>query len=282
MGNCDFRNNTGVVPYLYRKECFTTMDNQRDSINILGVNIDMVTMAEAQARMAEFLKDDKPHSVFTPNSEFIHRAYKERKFKDKTPFGDLINTGDLIIPDGIGVVYASRILKKPLSERVAGYDLVCGTLEYMATYGGSVFLFGSKPGVAEAATKKVAETYPGIVIAGTRDGYFEDADNAGIIAQINASGADMVLVCLGAYKQEQWINLHKDTLCAKVLVGAGGTLDGLAGYAERAPEAWRNKGLEWLYRLKKEPKRFWRMTALPRFALLVIFRGKRYRKQKHK
>jgi len=254
------------------------MENTRDTINILGVNIDMVTMAQTQAKMETFLQSNAPHSVFTPNSEFIHRAYKERK--QESSFAHLLNSADLTIPDGIGVVYASKILKKPLTERVAGYDLVCATLEYMATYGGKVFLFGSRPGVAETAAENIAKTYPGLVIAGTRDGYFKDEDNEEIIAQINASGADMVLVCLGAYKQEQWIIRHKDKTCAKVLVGAGGTLDGLAGTVERAPEAWRSKGLEWLYRLKKEPKRFWRMTALPRFGLLVLFKGKRYKKPK--
>lgn len=243
----------------------------RDRIDILGVKIDMVNMSEAMERMCEFLDGDEAKSVFTPNSEFIQRAYKQKEF------ADILNTGDLLIPDGIGVVYASRILKKPLVERVAGYDLTCGLFEELAKRQKSVFLFGSRPGVAQAAAQNIEKAYPGLVVAGMRDGYFEESDNEDIIKQINVSGAQAVLVCLGAYKQELWIQKHKDSLNCKILIGAGGTLDGLAGYVERAPESWRKHGLEWLYRLKKEPKRFWRMTSLPRFGITVLFRGKRNR-----
>ena len=242
----------------------------RDTINILGVNIDMITMAEAVNTAAEAVETRDAFAVFTPNSEFIQAAYKDTEFRD------ILNNGDMCVPDGIGVVYASRILKKPIAERVAGYDLVCALFERMARAGKSVFLLGAKPGYAYEAGEKLKGKYPGLVIAGIQDGYFKPEHVDGIIDVINESNADVLLVCLGMKKQEQWMIENKERLRVGVMFGAGGCIDGFAGRTERAPEAWCNAGLEWLHRLLKEPWRLWRMMALPRFAITVFFRGKRY------
>ncbi len=242
-----------------------------DKVNILGVNVDTVTVSEAADKIMDFLNEDKFHSVFTPNSEIIMRAYKDNEFCG------LLNNASLLTADGIGVVYASRILKKPISERAAGYDIACGALDRMRGTGHKLFLFGGKPGVAEEAKKKLEERYPGLDIVGTRSGYFKPDEEKGIVDDINSSGADIVFVCLGAPKQERWIDRHKDELRVKVAMGIGGSLDVFAGRVNRAPEFFRKTGLEWFYRLCKEPWRAGRMMELPRFAMTVLVKGRKYK-----
>lgn len=243
-----------------------------DKINILGVNVDMVGIEDSVSCIMKFLDEDKTHAIYTPNSEIIMEAYKNPEFCD------LLNRADLLTADGIGVVYASRILKKPLKERAAGYDIACRLLEEITKSGHSLFLFGGKPGVAEEAKAELEKKHSGIKIVGTHNGYFKPEDVDGIISEINASGADIVFVCLGAPTQEKWIDANKNKLNVKVAMGLGGSLDIFAGRVERSPEIWCRLGLEWLHRLIREPWRFVRMLALPKFAVTVFFKGKRYKK----
>lgn len=240
-----------------------------EKINILGVNVDNVTMEKALEKVLNFLDGDEPCAVFTPNSEIIMSAYKDEAFCE------VLNSASLIIPDGIGVVYASRILKAPLPERVAGFDLADNLIKKLSNGEKSFYFFGGKPGVAEKAKENLLFKYPSLNICGLNDGYFDDEKEKLIIEDIKQKKPDVLFVCLGAPKQEKWINKHKDELGAKVLLGIGGSLDVFAGTAERAPEFYRNHGLEWLYRLLKQPSRFVRMLALPKFGLTVFFKGKR-------
>ena len=242
------------------------MDNK---VNILGVHIDKVNIEEAVDRIFEMLDERRPHSVFTPNSEIILNAYKDKEF------AEILNNADLLTADGIGVVYASKILGNPIKERAAGFDIACGVIDRISETGHRLYLLGGRPGVAEKAKKNLEKEYPFIQIVGTHDGYFDEEDNPKIIKEINSLGAEIVFVCLGAPKQEKWIADNQDNLRAKVLMGIGGSLDVFAGEAERAPEIWCKLGLEWLYRLIKEPWRFKRMLALPKFALTVLFKGER-------
>ena len=244
-----------------------------DTINILGVNISQLTMSQTVAKALSFLEDGKNHVIYTPNSEIIYEAYKNPEF------AEVLNSADINTADGIGVVYASKILKNPLSERVAGYDFLNNLIKEAAPLNKKVFLFGSKPGVAEEAGAELEKRYPGIVICGTRDGYFKDDESEEIAKEIKQAEPDIVFVCLGAPKQENWIYKYKNIIDAKIIMGAGGSLDVLAGKVERAPEKWQKAGLEWAYRLKKEPKRFMRMTALPKFGFTVLFKGKKYSKK---
>ena len=244
-----------------------------DKVNVLGVKIDKVTVESAAERVCEMLKSQGNHAVFTPNSEIVYLAYKDRDFCD------LLNTADMLTPDGIGVVYASRILKDPISERAGGYDVACSVIKKISESGERLFLFGGKPSVAEQAAENLKKTYPFLNIVGTRNGYFSPEETDGIIAEINDSGADLVFVCLGAPMQEKWIAQNRDRLNCHVMMGIGGSLDVFAGITERAPEKWQKLGLEWLYRLKKEPKRFVRMLALPKFAITVFLKGKKYAKE---
>ncbi len=231
----------------------------------------MVTINEAADRIIGFLYEDKLHSVFTPNSEIIMAAYRDESFRD------ILNASELLTADGIGVVYASRILKKPISERAAGYDIACTVLDRIKATEHKLFLFGGKPGVAEKARDNLIKSYPGIKIAGLRNGYFKDEEDMEIVKEINDSGADIVFVCLGAPKQEKWIAKYRDVLQVRVAMGIGGSLDVFAGTALRAPEFYCKHGLEWLYRLKREPQRIGRMMDLPKFAVTVFLHGKKFK-----
>lgn len=239
-------------------------------VNILGVNVDKVNVTGAVDKLMQFLNEDRLHSVYTPNSEIIMAAYKDEEFRD------VLNKSDLLTADGIGVVYASRILKNPIAERCAGFDIACELLERVNGTSYKIFLFGGKPGVAELAREKLMEKYPSLNICGCRNGYFTDADEPEIIDEINNSGADIVFVCLGAPKQEKWIDKNRDKLKARLALGIGGSLDVFAGTAMRAPEFYCKHGLEWLYRLMKQPSRIGRMMALPKFGFTVLIKGKKF------
>lgn len=244
-----------------------------DQVNILGVHVDRVTIQQAAGQIMEFFKEERLHSVFTPNSEIIMLGYQDPEF------ARLLNRADLLTADGIGVVYAAKILKKPIAERAAGYDIAREVLSQVARQGQSVFLFGGKPGVAEEAEKNLRREYPELKIAGTRNGYFSPEEEPSIVEQINASGAELIFVCLGAPMQEKWIDRHREQLHARVAMGIGGSLDVFAGKVERAPEAWRKLGLEWLHRLLKEPWRIGRMMALPKFAFTVLCKGRKFQQE---
>lgn len=241
-------------------------------VNILGVRVDMVTINEAANLIMKFMNEQGVHAVYTPNSEIIMQAYRN------ADFADLLNRADLLTADGIGVVHASKILKKPIKERAAGYDIARKILEKMNYTGHKLFLFGGKPGVAEEAAKNLKKDYPELNIAGMRNGYFKEDEEPAIVEEINASGADMLFVCLGAPKQEEWIDRNRDALKnIRVAMGIGGSLDVFAGKVERAPEIFCKTGMEWFYRLCKEPWRAKRMADLPKFAATVITKGKNYK-----
>ncbi len=245
-----------------------------NKVNILGVKVDMVNIAEAADKIMGFFNEDRLHTVFTPNSEIIMAAYRDPEFCA------MLNESDLLTADGIGVVYASKILKKPISERAAGYDIARKVLEKLNYTNHKLFLFGGKPGVAEEAANNLRKDYPELHIVGMRNGYFQPEDEAEIVREINESGADIVFVCLGAPKQERWIYAHKDELRVKVAMGIGGSLDVFAGRVERAPDFWCKIGMEWFYRLMKEPWRIGRMMDLPKFAATVLAKGKKYSQDK--
>ncbi len=242
-----------------------------DKVNILGVKVSKVSVKDAVDKIMQFLNEPKLHSVFTPNSEIIMAAYKDEEFKK------VLNRSELLTADGIGVVYASRILKNPIEERAAGYDISCALLERIKGTSYKIFLFGGKPGVAELAKENIEKKYPGVNIAGMRNGYFKAEDEPEIVKEMNESGADIVFVCLGAPKQEKWIDAHRDELTPRVALGVGGSLDVLAGTAMRAPEFYCKHGLEWFYRLMKQPSRAGRMMALPKFGFTVLIKGRKFK-----
>ena len=241
---------------------------EKNRVKILGVPVDMVDRGQAMQIFEESFPQPGVTMVVTPNSEIVQRASKEGELRE------LISSADLIIPDGVGLVYASKIIGCPLSERVTGIDFLESIIAYLEKNGKSIYFFGSKPGVAEAAAENIKKKYPKLIVAGTHDGYFKPEEEAGIVKEINNSSADFLCVALGAPKQERFIHDHRSELSVNGAIGVGGSLDVWAGTLKRAPEFYRKHGLEWLYRLIQEPSRYKRMLALPVFMLRVIFTGK--------
>ncbi len=238
----------------------------RNTENILDVLIDRITLKDALLIVRQFLEEACVHKIYTPNSEMIMEAQRDLSLKL------ILNRGSLVVPDGAGVVLASRILGVALPEKVSGFDLVqeCFKLSYHRPL--RYFFFGGKPGVAEEAAASVKQLYTQVEISGCKNGYLPPFENDSMIEQINSSRTDILLVALGCPKQENWIDKNADKVKVKICIGVGGTLDVLAGKSRIAPDFFRKNGLEWLYRLYREPSRFKRMLDLPRFIFQVLIR----------
>lgn len=235
--------------------------------DIMGLQFDNVTMDEATARAEEILAGDKTCYAVTPNAEIAYEAMHDASLCE------LINGADLVLPDGAGVVLASRLLKTPLKQKVAGVDFADRLMGVLETTGGGLYLLGSKPGIAELAAQNMTKKHPKLRICGMADGYFKE--EAPVVEKINAAAPDVLFVCLGAPKQELFMKRHLEDLHVKLMIGLGGTLDSFAGTVKRAPKWMIRCNLEWLYRLIKEPKRFGRMLRLPKYLFAVL--GRRIR-----
>ena len=230
----------------------------------MGVKFDNVTMDEALARAQELM--DRPGADYcvTPNAEIVYEAMHDASF------AQLVNDAALVLPDGAGVVLGAKILKTPLKQKVAGIDFAAALMDVLVRQGKRLYLLGSKPGVAEQAAENLRKKHPGLQICGTADGYFKD--EGPVVEKINASGADVLFVCLGAPKQELFMQRHQQQLQVSFMIGLGGSLDGFAGNVRRAPSWMIRLQLEWLYRLLKEPRRLGRMMRLPKFLMAVYGR----------
>lgn len=222
---------------------------------VMTIAFDNITMEEAVGTAMGYIAARSRCRVVTPNAEFALEAKKNPRFLK------ILNTSQLVLADGISVVLASKIIGDPMQGRVTGVGFAQALAAAMAKEGKSLYLLGAKPGVAEQAAEKLLETYPGLKIAGTHDGYFKE--EGPVVDAINAAKPDALLVCLGAPKQEYFMEEHDAELEVPVMAGLGGTMDVLAGNVQRAPEFFQKYGLEWLYRLCKEPKRWKRMIKLP-------------------
>ena len=239
--------------------------------DVLGVGFDDVTPEEAARTGLSLMKVGGFHYVVTPNPEFLLTARKNPGFRRA------LLEADLVLPDGIGVLYAAKILGRPLRNRTPGVDFAQALMARMAAEGGRLFLLGAKPGVAEKAAANLAERYPGLTVCGVHDGYFQE--DGPVAEAIRAAKADVVFVCLGAPKQELWMAEHGPDTGAHLMVGLGGALDVFAGVVDRAPKGFQKLGLEWLYRLMKEPRRIGRMAKLP--LVLIYALGDRLGGKRH-
>ncbi|MGN1014071.1 MAG: WecB/TagA/CpsF family glycosyltransferase [Butyricicoccus sp.] len=232
-------------------------------VSIMGVNFDAVSKAEAVEFAMSRIREGKKGYVVTPNSEIVYMAQDDPELKT------LLNGACLSLPDGVGILHAAKILNKPIREKVAGVEFGADLIAAMAQEHRSLYLLGAKPGVAKKAAEQLVKRNPGLKIAGCHDGYFTDEQE--VIDTINASGPiDLILVCLGAPKQEQFIHRHLDDINATLFCGLGGSLDIYAGVSQRAPAFYVDHGLEWLYRLKQEPWRYKRMSKLPLFLVRAV------------
>ncbi len=230
---------------------------------ILGVNIDKYSFNETLETCVSYLKTNKPHMIFTPNPEVIIKA------RENPEFMKILNAGDLVIPDGIGIVLASKLYKTKIKERVTGYDLSLALLNYIKDTEFTVYFFGSAAKVAERAKIKMEAQFKGLQVVGYHDGIDFKNKNQEIIDDINNKNPDMVFVGLGMVNQETWIFENSKQLNTKLLIGFGGVLDHFAGDIKRAPIIYQKLGLEWLYR-RVTLKRKGRQKALNKFIIEVF------------
>lgn len=232
-------------------------------VNILGVNVDSVTMAEAIDQVEAYMDNKAGVLVATANAEMIMRATHDAELMK------ILNEAALVVPDGAGTVWAAHHLGADMPERVAGYDLAQELMRLAPAKNQRIFFFGSAPGVAEKAKAKAEKLYPGINICGTRNGFFTAKDEPAIIQQIKEAQPDLLLAALGVPKQEKWLYKYQQELNVPVSIGVGGTFDVMAGVMKRAPLWMQKAKLEWLFRGMLQPKRAGRLLALPKFVLKV-------------
>ena len=230
-------------------------------INILGVAFDALTFGEAEERADALLCSGAGGYIVTANPEIVLRC------REDAAYAAAVNGAKLVLADGVGDLCAARILGTPLPGRVAGADLVPRLLARLAERSGSVFLYGARPGVAERAGESLQSACPGLRIAGTENGYI--SDETALLEALEREKPDLLLLGLGAPRQELWMAENRQRTPA-VMIGVGGLLDVFAGDIPRAPESWQRLGLEWLYRLLREPRRFKRVIRLPKILLLAL------------
>lgn len=236
----------------------------RDLVQIFGIPIDNLNMDEAMNCFKELLKGDRMASIYTPNTEIIMLAEEDEGLKAA------LLTSQLNVPDGFGLILASRWHGLGIKEKVAGIELMEQILKYLNYTKKSIYVLGAESEVLARALARIQTKYPCIDVKDSHHGYFQGDEEKEIVKRINELKPDVLFVALGAPKQEKWIHEHKHQLNAKVAMGVGGSLDVFAGAARRAPKIMVNLGLEWFYRLMKEPWRFKRMLVIPQFLWKVV------------
>ena len=230
-------------------------------MDILGTRIDLLNLQESMSRIFQALAAGKKLWIVTANPELIYRGAKDKKLQA------IISSADLILPDGIGVVWAARLFGAKKAERVTGIDLTLKILEEGQQYGWRIFSLGSKPGIAKKAVCKLSQKYPAIDFA-YHHGYFSPEEEAAVLEKIESFAPHILLVGLGAPKQEYWNAAYKGL--APIRIGVGGTIDVLSGEVKRAPQFFRAHNLEWFYRLISQPARIRRQIVLPLYVLQVL------------
>lgn len=238
------------------------MDN--NTVKIFGVKFHKLDEDGAFKRFLYLLNRKKYSMIFTPNPEIVMMAQKDLEYQN------ILADGDLVIPDGIGIILASRIKKLGLEKRLPGIELMESILKYCNNAQKSIYLLGSSDENVEKAAKNIKEKYPNIEIEGFHSGYFDDTEELKIVDKINEVKPDILFVAMGAPKQEKWMYKHRKILNVKVAMGVGGAVDVWSGSVKRAPKVFRNIGLEWFYRIVTNPKRIKRSLLLPQFLLKVL------------
>jgi len=238
--------------------------NAMDSVTILGLRVDRVSVSETLAAIDRFIQDRTPHYIVTADASMAVIARRDPELHA------IVEEADLVTPDGAGILLASRLLGVPVRYKVSGVDLVMRLCALSPGKGYKLFFLGAAPGVAAEAAEKAVAKWPGAHIVGVCDGYFTPEQEASVLAQIKAAAPDIVMVAFGIPKQEKWIVRHKAALGVPVFMGIGGSFDVLSGRVKRAPVFIQRSGFEWLYRLVQNPKKISKVLTLPQFALLVL------------
>ena len=244
------------------------MSQHEKRLKILNVWVDPVDMNGALERVVRFVEEgDRPHSVFAVNPE------KKFSVPRDPQLHKVFSEADLLIPDGIGVVMAARILYRVRLARVPGVEMMDEICRLSAKKRYKVFIYGAKEDVSAKSAEILQQRYPSLEIVGRANGYVSHEEMPTLIEQINTSGAQVLSLALGSPRQENWYATYANKLhTVRVCQGIGGTLDTIAGTVKRAPHFWCRLNLEWLYRLLAEPKRIGRQRVLPIFAYLVFRR----------
>ena len=237
-------------------------------IKILGVKVNNISLEETYLRTKELIETSNKscQMIFAPNTEFIMCAQKDKEFFE------ILNMSKLSTPDSIGIEMAAKRLGKPLKERIQGQKYFRKIVEEGEKLGWSFYILGGKEDTPNKAVENLKKIYPKLNVVGLHEGYFEnEEDENKVIEEINSLQPNILIVAMGAPKQEKWIYANKDRLKVDVACGQGGTLDYEAGNVKRAPEIFQKIGLEWLWRLIKQPSRIVRMLVLPKFLFKVLF-----------
>ena len=239
----------------------------RDTVKVFGVDIDNITEEEAQQITKNLIKDSHKTCTFiaSPNVEFVMQAQKDKEFFD------ILKKAKLATPDSIGIIWAGKKAKKPFKKRIPGQRYFRLVLEMAEKNGYTVYLLGGKDDTPRLAKENVEKIYPNLKIVGYHEGYFEKDSEQEVIKQINELEPNILFVALGAPRQEKWIIAHQKELKVDVAAGQGGTFDYEAGNIKRAPMWIQKIGMEWFWRLLRQPTRIVRMMAIPSFMLKLFF-----------
>lgn len=236
-----------------------------ERVTLFGCNIDNVSMEETLERVEDFVRARRPHQHVVVNVDKLVKASRDEDLRR------IINACDLVNVDGMPVVWASRLLGKPLKERVAGIDLFEALMRRAADKGWRVFLLGARPDVVREVAATYARRYPALVLAGVRDGYWQGKDaEAGVVRQVRDSRADLLFVAISSPMKERFLGLHQAEMRIPFAMGVGGSFDVAIGRVKRAP-AWMQKaGLEWFFRFLQEPRRMFRRYFIDDMAFIWL------------
>jgi N-acetylglucosaminyldiphosphoundecaprenol N-acetyl-beta-D-mannosaminyltransferase len=234
------------------------------TVPIYGIQVSKLDLKETVSYLTKAILSRRPHQVITANPIMVMTALENPSYMD------IMRSAELVVPDGTGVVWAAEHVGNPVKERVAGFDLLHELLKTGESYHWKVYLLGSTPEVIRETANRLQKQYPGIIITGYRDGYFGPEQDEEVVTGIMDTQPDLLFVARGADSQEPWIAKHKSRLAIPVMMGVGGSFDVISGKSRRAPKTFQKLRIEWLYRLLKEPTRYRRMLALPKFALKVL------------
>jgi N-acetylglucosaminyldiphosphoundecaprenol N-acetyl-beta-D-mannosaminyltransferase len=234
------------------------------SVSIYGIPFCKLGMQETVQLMTDMIRSGKPHQVITANPIMVMAALGDPAYKA------MMQRAELIVPDGTGIVWAAKYAGNPVKERVPGIELLHELLRVGESFGWRFYLLGAAPDIVAETARRLQQRFPGIAIAGYRDGFFGPQEDAEVIRSIREAKPDVLFVARGADTQEPWIDRYKHELGVPLVMGVGGSFDVIAGKTKRAPRWVQRMRLEWLYRLIQEPFRYKRMLVLPKFVLYVL------------
>lgn len=238
-----------------------------ESTSIFGLKVNNLSMAETLEAIDGLIRSGEPSLVVTLGVEMVMKAQEDHQFKE------IVNKAQLVVPDSAGVLWACKKSGLNMKERVPGVDIIENAAKEAKKYPWRTFFLGAKPGIADTAMKKLQEKYPHFNCVGQHHGYFTPQEEESVIQKIMDAKTQLLCIALGFPRQEIWFDGNKHKLKGVTAMGVGGSFDVISGNITRAPMTYRKLGLEWLYRLLKEPSRASRMMALPVFALRVLFKG---------